>query len=143
MYNIVNMSQLKIQILGILLAVTTAIGCIAYERMVKGSSYFFVGLMVSLSYIPFWISSLLFQKTPNDNISYNKWWVVVFLLSGCTGPLWYWLTREKCVLTGAVFEVKYIAVLVLFSIFIGAKGVTPYTVLGALLAMASIYFISK
>lgn len=137
------MSQLKIQILGILLAVTTAIGCIAYERMVKGSPYFFVGLMVSLSYIPFWVASYYFQTPPTDNIPYSKWWNLVFILSGCTGPLWYWLTREKCVLTGAVFEVKYIAVLVLFSVFIGSKGITPYTVLGACLAMASIYFISK
>jgi|ERR1035437_981497 drug/metabolite transporter (DMT)-like permease len=137
------MNQLVTQIVGIALALTTAIGCIAYEKLVKGSSYFFVGAMVSLSYIPFWLSSLLFKNDETNNIPYNKWWLLVFLLSGCTGPFWYWLTREKCVLTGAVFEVKYIAVLVLFSIFMGSKGITTYTVLGAILAMASIYFISK
>lgn len=134
--------QIRVQIFGLLLAVTTALGCIAYEKIVKSSSYFFTGLLVSLSYALFWLPSKWIQPKV-EPLELNKWWVVLFIATGCTGPLWYWLTHTKTVLVGAIFEVKYIAVLVLFSLLIGGRGVTAYTVLGGLLAMASIYFISK
>ena len=134
--------QIKTQVFGLLLAATTAIGCIAYEKMAKTSSYFFVGFLVSLSYIPFWVASRFVQH-PEPSQKLDTKWIVIFLLSGCTGPLWYWITRTKTVLTGAVFEVKYIGLLVIASIIIGEKGVTAYTVIGAILAMCSIYFISK
>ena len=134
--------QIKTQAFGLLLAATTAIGCIAYEKIVKTSSYFFVGFLVSLSYIPFWLGSRFVQH-PEPNQNLDSKWVVIFLLSGCTGPLWYWITRTKTVLTGAVFEVKYIGLLVIASIIIGEKGVTSYTIIGAILAIFSVYFISK
>lgn len=134
--------QIKVPIFGIMLAVSTALGCIAYEKIVKTQSFLTVGLLAMLAYLPFCLGAPAFQTNFKPE-PVNKWWIVLYLASGCTGPLWYWLTRTKTVLVGAIFEVKYIAVLVLFSILIGEKGVTAYTVLGALLAMASIYFISK
>lgn len=134
--------QIKVQIFGIMLAVSTAFGCIAYEKIVKTQSFFVVGLLAMAAYLPFCIFSPIFQPSFKSE-PVNKWWIVLYLASGCTGPLWYWITKTKTVLTGAIFEVKYIAVLVICSILIGEKGITAYTVLGAFLAMASIYFISK
>ncbi len=130
--------QIKIQWIGLSLALATAF---AYERLCKSYSYFIVGFLVSATYVPFWVSSKFVQSKQSEPCS--KWWVFIFVLSGITGPLWYWLTSTKNVLTGAVFEVKYIAILVLCSVLAGSKEVTVYTVVGAILAMASIYFISK
>lgn len=134
--------QIKTQAIGLALAASTAIGCVAYEKIVKTSSYFTTGLLVSLSYLPFWAASRFFQSQECESRCDAKW-IVIFLASGCTGPMWYWLTKTKTVLTGAVFEVKYIAILVISSIVIGEKGVTAYTVIGSIMAMLSIYFISK
>lgn len=135
-------SQLQVQLLGILLAITTAIGCIAYEKLVKSSGYFFVGFLGSVSCMPFWIGARFIQTIEHHTIC-NKWWIFIYLVSGITGPLWYWITKTRTVLTSSIFEVKYIVILTIFSIFIGEKGVTSYTILGGFLAIASIYFISK
>src|SRR5574343_18023 len=136
-FNMPISHQIKMQVFGLLLAATTAIGCIAYEKIVKSSSYFFTGFLASLSYIPFWVASRFVQH-PEPNEKLDGKWVVIFLLSGCTGPLWYWITRTKTVLTGAVFEVKYIGILMVASIIIGEKGVTANIIIGAVLAMFSI-----
>lgn len=139
----INMNeQLKIQLIGLGLAISTAIGCVAYEKIVKSSSYLFVGFLVSLSYVPFWVTSILFQSRSNYK-PINKIWIIIFIISGCTGPLWYWLTRTKNVLTGATFEIKYIGILVVCSILLGEKDITINTIIGVLFAMASIYFISR
>jgi drug/metabolite transporter (DMT)-like permease len=134
--------QIKIQIFGLSLAIATAIGCVAYEKIVKTQSFLVTASLCAIAYFPFAVSSVFFQKGFKSE-PLNKWWIVIFIASGCTGPLWYWITRTKTVLTSSVFEIKYIAILVLFSIFMGEKGVTLNTVFGAFLAMGSIYFISK
>lgn len=136
--------QIKTQVLGISLAAATAMGCVAYEKLVKSQPYWFVGLMSMCAFIPFVIiSTCVPSLNRTQQIPISKWWLTVFLMSGITGPIWYWITRQKSVLVGAIFEVKYIAILVLCAVLAGSKQVTPYTILGAGLAMASIYFISK
>jgi hypothetical protein len=119
--------QTQSQILGILLAVTTAIGCLAYERLVKSYSYFTVGLFVSLSYIPFWLAALFFDndaKSDFSHLSVNKWWILLFFLSGITGPLWYIITRKQSVMVGAIYEIKYIVVKEIMMNYPPLKGVS-------------------
>lgn len=140
------MNQWQLQALGLSLAAVTAFGCIAYERLVKGMSYFTVGALVSLSYIPFWLASLYWSPNVSQDFSKLKdfkWSIVVFILSGATGPIWYYITRSENVVTGAVFELKYIFLLVVFYTVFGTTKLSWNTVVGALLAAASIYFITK
>jgi drug/metabolite transporter (DMT)-like permease len=138
--------QTQSQILGISLAVTTAIGCLAYERLVKSYSYFTVGLFVSLSYIPFWIAALFFDNNVKSDFSHllvNGWWIFLFFLSGATGPLWYIITRKQSVMVGAIYEIKYIVVMAILYICFGNTHLSWNTMIGIVLAMFSIYFISK
>ena len=97
--------QIKSQLFGISLAFTTAVGCLAYERLVKSYSYFTVGLFVCLSYVPFWLAAVFFDndaKRDFSNLSTNKWWILLYFLSGVTSPLWYIITRKQSVMVGAM-----------------------------------------
>jgi drug/metabolite transporter (DMT)-like permease len=139
---------LKSQCAGLGLALTTAVGVIAYERLVKNFSYFMVGLMVSLSYVPFWLLSLLQfsdqAALPEcGRIKEQKWFIIIFMMNGITGPLWYCITRKQNALVGATYEAKYILVMVLLYIAFGYNRPTWNTLIGVCLAIASIYFISK
>ena len=139
-------NQIKSQVFGIFLAFTTAIGCIAYERLVKSYSYFTVGLLCSLSYIPFFIGSLFFINTIKQDfktLSINKWNILIYILSGITGPLWYLITRNQTVMVGAIYEVKFIIILALIYILFGTSQLSLNTIIGLCFAMLSIWFISK
>lgn len=89
--------QLKSQVYGLSLALMTAIGCIAYERIVKSCSYFTVGLLAAFAYIPFFLCALFFQSPIGDmqSVWKHKWWILVYILSGVTGPLWYLITKKS------------------------------------------------
>jgi len=139
-----TIDQIKSQFFGLSLAFTTAIGCIAYERIVKQSSFWMVGILAIIAYVPFIVCSTFFQKNINTwfDLWKIKWWVLIFLLSGVTGPLWYLITKNQSVAVGAVYEVKYIVMMAIIYYFFGFNPLTWNTVVGIFLAMLSVYFIS-
>jgi len=140
-------SELKTQLLGLSLGTLTAVGCLAYERLVKSLPYSSVCFFVWLEYFWIWFLLLLFgNDRAVPELSYwksFKWPIIIFLISGFTSPLWYWLTRKHSVLVGGVFEIKYIIILAILAIIFGEQKPTINTWIGAILAIMSIYFISK
>ena len=138
--------QVKSQLLGLSLGAATAIGCLAYERLVKNFSFFTVGLIACAAYIPFFVGSLLFENSVRDDFSWlsnYKWAITVFLASGVTSPCWYLITRKQSLMVAGVYEIKYVLMLALFYIFFGNKPMTFNTFIGICFAVASVYFISK
>ena len=138
--------QIKSQLFGISLAIATALGCLAYERIVKSYSYFTVGLILLLSYFPFVLAAVFLNNTVRNDFSRmaeNKWWILLYIASGITSPLWYLITRKQSVMVGAIYEVKYIVVMAILYLFFGSTHLSWNTAIGIVLAMCSIYFISK
>lgn len=124
----------------------TTIGCLAYERLAKNLSYFTVGSLVCLSYIPFACGAFwLNNDIAHDRLKFwgLKWWIIVYILSGVTSPLWYFITRQQSVLAGATYEFKYIVVLAFFYALFGDNKMSWNMVLGLALAVLSVYFVSK
>ena len=84
--------QLQSQLFGITLATTIAIGLMAYEYLVKSCSYFTVGLIVALSFVPFFSTAPFWQavsvRQDVQSLWQHKWIVAVYIASGVTGPLW-------------------------------------------------------
>jgi hypothetical protein len=145
-----TMSQLQSQILGITLAITTAIGCIFYGKLVKNFSLGIIALLAIVFYIPLLIGVIFYSKetftTDILKLVHNKTFLLyalVYVLTWATVPLWFVITKHQGVLVGSIYEVKYIIILSLFYIFWGDRNITVYTVLGVICALLSIYFISK
>lgn len=132
---------------GVALAVATAFGCVAYERLVKSFSYPFVALFVATSYIPPFLVALYLKpgsiSEEMPKLADHRWSLLIYYLSGITSVLWYVVTRRQGVVVGALFEVKYIVVLALFYICFGEGRLSWNVILGVVLAGASIYLISK
>ena len=144
------MSQIQSQILGITLAVTTAVGCIVYEKLVKNFSLGIIILLAVLFYVPLLMGIIFYDKEifigDVTKLIHNKdfiFYAVVYILAWATVPIWYTITRNQGVLVGSIYEVKYIVILALFYIFWGDRSITVYTAAGVLCALMSIYFISK
>ena len=144
------MSHLKSQLFGIALAVITAIGCIAYEKLVKNFSLGIIVLLAAIFYVPLLIGLVVYNRnlftTDVVTLIHNKtflWYAVIYVLAWATVPLWYIITKQQGVLVGSIYEVKYIVILTLFYIFFGDRSITVYTALGVCCALLSIYFISK
>jgi len=136
--------------LGIALAVTTAIGCLAYERLVKNFSLGMIILLAAVFYVPVLVGIILYDKATFGaditKLIHDKTFImyaIIYVLTWITVPLWYVITRHQGVLIGSIYEVKYIVVLAVFYIFLGDKNFTAYTAVGLLCALMSIYFISK
>lgn len=124
----------------------TAIGCLAYERIVKNFSFFTVGFLACLAYVPFFLGSLCFENNVRDDFSRllgHRWAILIFLASGITGPCWYLITKSQSMMVAGIYEIKYILMLALFYIFFGDKPMTVNTFVGICFAVASVYFISK
>jgi drug/metabolite transporter (DMT)-like permease len=140
-------NQTQMQGFGLALAVATAFGCVAYERLVKNFSYPFVALFVATSYIPPFLVALYLKpgslSEEASKLTSHRWSLLVYYLSGITSVLWYVVTRKQGVVVGALFEVKYIVVLALFYICFGDGRLSWNVVAGVALAGASIYLISK
>lgn len=144
------MSQLQSQMLGITLAITTAIGCIAYEKLVKNFSFGIVVLLTLLFYIPLLAGVIFYNKetftTDVAKLIHDRtfiFWAIIYIITWLTVPLWYMITKQQGVLVGSIYEVKYIVILAIIYIFLGERTITLYTALGVACALASIYFISK
>ncbi len=78
-------------------------------------------------------------------MSDNKYWVwiLIYLSTGITGMLWFKITKHQGVMTSSLYEVKYIVMLAILYIMFGEQKFTFNTAMGVVLAMGSIYFISK
>ncbi len=144
------MTPLYSQLLGISLAVTTAIGCIAYEKLAKNFSIGMIFLLATIFYLPVLLGIIFYDKATFGadvtKLIHNKtflMYAIIYVLTWVTVPLWYIITKNQGVLVGSIYEVKYIVVLAVFYIFLGDRSITLYTATGLLFALASIYFISK
>lgn len=144
-----NKQQLLLQFYGIMLAVMTAIGCISYEKMIKAFSYSTVVLFVILSYLPFLILMIITNNHIGEDLmkcSKDKtliWSCGIYILSGITSPLWYWITKQKGIIASSIFEIKYIVILSVLYIILGQNQLTTNTVVGIFFALLSVYFITK
>lgn len=136
--------QFRSQSFGLGLAFATALGCIAYERLVKTFCFATVASLVCISYLPFVFYGYLTDntvKTDVGKLGSQKWYILLYLLSGITCFFWY--TRRQSVAVGAVYEVKYIVMLAIMYLLFGVRQMTWNMAIGIFLAMVSIYFISK
>jgi drug/metabolite transporter (DMT)-like permease len=138
-----------LQFFGILLAIATAVGCIAYEKIVYAFSYSTIALIIAFETVLALLISLFFVnniaqdwiKLQNDVAL--RWSVVTFILTGITGFCWYYVTKTKGVMAGSIFEVKYLLILALFYFFCGTNPMTINTILGLIFSMLGIYFITR
>lgn len=138
------------QFLGIWLALLTAIGCVAYEKLVMRHSYGVIIFLATLFYIPsiicLMISSrgaLITEVRQTITAPDTKWWALIYFLTWATTPIWFQITKKQGVLAGSIYEVKYIVILALFYAALGDRPITPNLTIGALLALGSIFFISR
>lgn len=142
-------SQFNLQVIGILLAVITAMGCIAYEKMVNSFSYCTVVMFVVLSYFPFFIISIFSNNQLMSDLSKIKestslkWSIFIFMISGATSYCWYYITKIKGVMVGGVFEMKFLLILALFYIICGTNPMTTNVIIGLIFSLLGIYFITK
>lgn len=144
------MSPLKSQLLGILLAFSTAIGLIYYEKIVQSFSYltFLIILLIQVLGLCLVSYFLLPHKIDNDcriffSAQKYSYWAIIYIISGVTSIIWYKIAREQGVMVGSIYEIKYIVVLALIYFFLGSNKFTINTFLGLCFAICSIYFISK
>lgn len=144
------MTLLKSQILGLLLGLFTAIGCIFYEKLVHHFSYMTFMIILCFEVIIFiGIGYFIFPNELQTDyvkfISDSKylWWAIGYLVTGITTIFWFIITKNQGVMVGSIYEVKYIMMLALIYIVFGDNKFTMNTGIGIVLALASIYFISK
>jgi hypothetical protein len=143
-------AQVKSQILGLTLAVSTAIGCIAYEKIVKNFSLSTVVFLAAVFYIPLMAGMFLWdygavssdiKRLAHD--SSLRWYGIVYMATWITFPLWFMITKNQDVMVGSIYEVKYIVILAVFYMFMGSRPMTLSLATGLGFALLSIYFISK
>ena len=142
------LDQIKSQFLGVILAVLTAIGIISYERIVKSYSYtaiafcnFAIALLAMMFFVVYKPSSVIDISKVISNHSKD---VVIFMVCYiATSFIWYYLTLTKNVMASSLFEIKYIVVLAVIYVFAGEQKMTANMIVGIVLALSSIYFITK
>jgi drug/metabolite transporter (DMT)-like permease len=142
--------QVKSQMLGLALASSTAVGCIAYERLVKAFSLRVVIVVCLLFYIPLLVTMFLWEpglawKELREAFSSSRyaWSIFLYWVTFVTTPLWYMITRKQNVMVGSTYEVKYIIILGLMYVFLGSRPLSWNVVIGVVLALCSIWFISR
>lgn len=144
------MGQLKSQLFGILLALATAVGCIFYEKIVQNFSFatmmFILLIETSLLVI---VGLILFPNQLVEDytkfISDSKYsiWALCYILTGITSVCWYIITKNQGIMVGSLYEVKYIVMLAIIYILFSDNKFTLNTGIGLILALTSVYFISK
>ena len=140
--------QIKSSLLGFSLALTTALGCIAYEKLVKNFSIAVVMSICVVFYIPFIIYYFFFQNLGSElkqvlTTPAYKWYMMLYLVTWITTPIWYVITRNQSVMAGSIYEAKYIVLLAVIYWIFGSRPMTWNLITGMILALASIYFVSK
>lgn len=143
-------SQLKSQLLGLSLATFTAIGCIAYEKIVKNFSLSTVIFLAVIFYLPLLVGMLIYDYvTVTSDIkrlagdSRLRWYGLLYWITWVTTPIWFVITKNQDVMVGSIYEVKYIVILVVLYLFLGERQMSTNTFIGICCALVSIYFISK
>jgi drug/metabolite transporter (DMT)-like permease len=142
------LEQIKSQFLGITLAILTAIGIISYERIVKAYSYSaiafcnfaisFVAMVFFICYKP--ASTVDIPKVLTNSTKDVLIFVTCYV---ATSFIWFYLTLTKNVMTSSLFEIKYIVVLAIIYVIVGEQKMTMNMLIGVVLALSSIYFITK
>jgi hypothetical protein len=140
--------QTQSQLLGIALATLTAVGCLAYERLVKAYS---IGVILTLTlvfYIPFLVGILFWngRSLGRDLIAMtteHPWSALVYWATFLTTPIWFIITKRQSVLAGGIYEMKYLVVLAAGYAIFGARGITTNIVIGLILALMSVWFVSR
>jgi drug/metabolite transporter (DMT)-like permease len=145
-----KLSPLKSQILGISLALSTAIGCIFYEKIVQNFSYlFFLMIWLCEGLTLFILGSLIFKNDILGDFhkfqSDSKYWIwaLLYVATCITSLLWYEITRNQNVMVSSIYEIKYIVMMAILYILFGDNRFTLNTFIGLVFAIISIYFISK
>lgn len=104
--------------LGLLLSLLTAIGCVSYEKLVKAHGYSVI-LVLNLGYMAIYLIVMLAFAKPVDDIKHfcdtpGSWkHGTVYVLTGATSIIWFWLTKRTNVASSSVFEIAYVPFLVL------------------------------
>lgn len=144
------MNQINSQILGILLGLSTAIGCILYEKIVHNFSYLaFLLIWCAEGLFLFVVGSFVFENNiPQDWQKFSSnpkyWlWALLYVATGITSLLWYKITKHQGVMVSSLYEIKYVVMLAMLYILFGDQRFTGNTAVGLILAILSIYFISK
>ncbi len=142
------MSPVKSQVLGLALGLLTALGCIFYEKLVHQFSFLAIAIIKLLeTLIIFSIAYVVSDFKQGADAQPLTFSTVLYLLAymvcGATSILWYVLTKNQGVMAGSLYEIKYIVMLALIYIFMGDKQMSFNTVIGLVLAIGSVYFISK
>lgn len=144
------MNPIKSQILGLLLGLATAIGCIFYEKIVHNFSFTFFVIIKTIEVVLTLFLAYMFTKSnlvaDGDKLfSDSKYiiWCLIYIATGITTVLWFVITKNQGIMVGSIYEVKYIIMLALIYIAFGDNKFTLNTAIGVALAMLSIYFISK
>lgn len=141
---------MKPQLLGLLLAFSTAVGCIFYEKLVTVFGYHMILTIILIEYILLFVAGhFVFGNTLQKDLGVfvsepkHFLWAGMYICTGITGLLWFYITKNNGVMVGSVYEVKFILMLSLFYVFFGEQKFTINTGIGICLALVSIYFISK
>lgn len=143
------MNPLKSQALGLCLGLSTAIGCVLYEKLVVRLSYMTMAGIFLAEYLLFGLAfGLLFKNDLTKDyqaLSEPKLglYAILYILTGITSPIWYYITRQQGVMVSSLYEVKYVVMLAILYWMFGVHKLTPNLVAGTLLALASIYCISR
>jgi|GEM_PF-3470944 len=144
------MTQLKSQLLGLLLAMATAIGCIFYEKIVSNFSYVTIWLIILIEMLLLFVCSYFIfgHELKKDYVKFISepkyvWWALAYMCTGVTGLCWFYITKKQGIMVGSIYEVKYIIIMALIYIAFGENKFTLNTAIGVALALGSIYYISK
>jgi hypothetical protein len=141
---------LRSQLLGVSLAVATAVGCIAYERLVKAFQFSMILTLASLFYVPALTAMVVLNRRAvagdlrrmvTDPPLFTA--AIVYYLTWITVPLWYVITRKQTVMAGALYEIKYVVVLGVFYLFAGAQKFSLNLLAACVCATLSVWFISR
>jgi len=140
--------QAQSQILGLLLAILTAAGCVAYERLVRVYSFGVVVALSLLFYLPA-LTACCWAQGPQLRSDLRRMWVdhpwasAIYLLTWLTAPIWYVITKRQGVLAGGIYEMKYLVVLAVGYALFGGRGLNVNIVIGLVLALTSVWFVSR
>jgi len=141
------MNPIKSQVLGLSLAIFTAVGTLAYERLVKAYSIGIVLICYLSFYIPLLISCFIFKWTTLEeiNLSFRKHptEILIFWISSLCTPIWYAITRSQGAMVGSIYEVKYVVMMAILYIFYGENKFTWNIAAGVCCALLSVWFISR
>ena len=144
------MTPLKSQILGLALAITTAIGCIFYEKIVYNFSFGFLVVVKVVELLLVCVFAYYFMKSDLSK-DFHKFtldprysiWCLLYILSGATTVFWFIITRHQGVMAGSLYETKYIVIMAVIYIIFGENKFSMNTAIGLACTLCGIYFVSK